>query len=331
VFLLQSLKTSIRKRAKNYRRSLLIFLQLQLFITLISWPILLSWGLPISLAGFIGNFIFSPFLMLFLLLSALIFFSELCGLPNTSFIALLELLTSWWLKLIMLGSRSWLIAFAKPSLIVFLALLASTGFALHHKKFIKTGISVLVLTFFLCAWLCFFYFQKPTGAYTKQISCFEKELIFIRSHKKSILIDPGILGRRVSAPSWVFYTLVPELIKTEGITHIDYLILLKSSPMTFNAVAALCQKLSVDHVYLVNWSGSLSHHGWYSWEKLLSTLNNYHSKLSFIDKSLTLALDNGDTLTLIPTQKTVKRNKLSYPEVFITAMVNSRRIDIQPY
>src|SRR5262245_46384432 len=93
------------------------FIHVQLFITLISLPILIAWGMPISLLTFAGNLLLSPVLTVFLLLASLIFFCHMLFIPCGILIKLLEQVTSWWLHAMMVGNNSWLIALKLPSCI----------------------------------------------------------------------------------------------------------------------------------------------------------------------------------------------------------------------
>ena len=99
---------------------LMNFIYIQLLVTLISLPILVWWGIPISLLSPIGNLIFTPLLTIFLFLASLIFFLELFYIPNQWLIYLLEIVTRFWNYLITFGSNGSLIGFAKPPLWFFI-------------------------------------------------------------------------------------------------------------------------------------------------------------------------------------------------------------------
>src|SRR5260370_32295969 len=81
----------------QWQQSLLKSIQLQLFISFISLPFLIGWGLPISLLTPVSTLIFGPFLTCFLLISSLIFFLKLFYVPNAALVSCLELITSVWL------------------------------------------------------------------------------------------------------------------------------------------------------------------------------------------------------------------------------------------
>jgi len=105
------------------QRWFLRFIQVQLFITTISLPILLSWGLPISLLSPLGNLIFFPVLVLFLLLSSLVFFFEIIHIPNEWLIYCLEKVTLAWFSILSIGNGATaLIGFSKPPKLFLIAL-----------------------------------------------------------------------------------------------------------------------------------------------------------------------------------------------------------------
>lgn len=104
---------SILKRTEKF---LVRSFQLQLYLTLISGPILVYWGLPISLASPIGNIVFHPLLTLFLFLSSLIFFCQILHIPHGICIYGLQKTSHLFHYLLGLGSQQWLMGFIKPPL-----------------------------------------------------------------------------------------------------------------------------------------------------------------------------------------------------------------------
>lgn len=67
--------------------------------------------------------------------------------------------------------------------------------------------------------------------------------------KKLVLVDPGVIGQRISSCSWIEYTLIPHIIKTTGKTRINHIILLQPNKVTFDAIALLCTKIEVKNIY----------------------------------------------------------------------------------
>ncbi len=240
---------------------LLKFAFVQLIITLVSLPILIWWGLPLSLASPIGNLIFAPFLTAFLLTSSLIFFTELVGIPNMALIGLLEWITETWTWLLSWGSSSWLVSFAVPSTIM-LIVLPLIAIAIVHAPVLDTVIKKCsALLCVLAIAMCSLKLGAPITGLGK-LECNKGAITIIRNQKQTVVIDPGVLGRRASATSWVEYTLIPELNKQYGTATIDHLVLTKPGTLLFRAITTLLQKTTVKTIYLVVWDGELSKSGW---------------------------------------------------------------------
>jgi beta-lactamase superfamily II metal-dependent hydrolase len=279
----------------------LIFIHIQLFITLISLPFLIWWGLPLSLASPLGNLIFAPFLTLFLLLSSIIFFCELFYIPNNLLIILLEHITHFWLAICQMGSRSWLIALKKPSLIIILLIFITAFAILHHKKLGDIRINTLML---LClfSFSCVYLKNNPgCDIRTNFIACAKGRLEIIQTSTQTILIDPGVLGTRISAPQFVLYNLVPELTK-QGINYIDYVITNNISVMTFRALAQLCRKIIIKKIYMPAWIGTENYNQiWQAWEELLAISKKCNTQIILLEKDIiTLNIEKNNTITLTP-------------------------------
>lgn len=234
---------------------LLKFIHIQLFVSLISLPILVSWGLPISCMAPVGNFIFGPFLLLFLGLSCLIFFTEILYIPNSFFIWCLEQLTTLWHKLLNFGSQSWLISFCKPSPWFFVLLIGATVAIVVHKRLSSPGKSSLCFAVLLALAYGYLVFLNTPRYAIEQIPCYGKTLTAIKAPHQFALIDPGVLGRRISAPSWVEYSLLPHIRSTYGTNCLDHLVLLAPGIVLFDAVTQLISLIPVRHIYLPFWSG----------------------------------------------------------------------------
>ncbi len=302
------------KRIRNKIRFLvpraLRYIQLHLFITLFSWPLLMHWGLPLSYASMVGNLIFTPFLSSFLLLSSLIFFCELLYIPTTPLIILLELLTKIWTGLLSFGSRSWLVSFAQPSYLLAVALPVGACALVQYKKLLsplKSTISLILFTI-----LTGLFLKIPLKNETKitTVPCFSKELIVFTSSGKTALIDPGPLGRTIGAPSWVRYTLVPTLIK-QGVPQIELIICTCPSSTTFRALTALVEAFAVKKIIMPAWKGKLFNTGWASWEALCISGKNCCTEIILINNTCTFTVGN-ERLILHQAQKVTTKNNLSF-------------------
>ena len=252
------------------------FLYIQLFITLGSLPILISWGLPLSIMSPVGNLLFTPFLMLFLLLSSLIFFLELLHIPNALLIYFLEKTVTGWTSVLSLNSPTWLIGFSQPSIVFFIVLIVATFFIVHHKKLGQPSKGILCFSLLLI--LAFSYLKWHSNPpHTSQLECNKGVITLFHKNNQTIMIDPGVLGRRASTQSWIEYTLLSELNKAYGSTAIDHLIILQPGALAFEAVEFLCKQANVKNIYLTSWHGNANKSFYRAYGLLKTTLSHKNS------------------------------------------------------
>ena len=108
-------------------------LSLQLFVSLISLPVIIAWGLPLSLLSPLGIIIFGPLLTLFLFICALLFVSQLCGVPNGWLVMLLEGLSIGWRMCAPTWLDHFLYGFAMPPWWVLVAVPVVTLGVMHLR------------------------------------------------------------------------------------------------------------------------------------------------------------------------------------------------------
>lgn len=232
-------------------------LQIQFFLTIISLPILINWGLPVSLASTIGNIIFAPILTIFLFISSLIFFFELLGFSNDLLIYFLDQITSLWYKLLSLGSTKWLLTFPRASYLILILFPLIALLVLQHKKLNNLRNSTI----------CFALILLFAGIYLKTLNITDtletlennnKKIIINYKDKKINLIDHGALGRSSSPNSWLEYNLIPHLIKKFGHSEINKIEISNINFRTIKAVECLSQKTKINkivfnkHFYNIN-------------------------------------------------------------------------------
>lgn len=305
------LKTFHRK-ARRFAPSLQKYFQIQLFISLCSWPFLAAWGIPLSPASLVGNLLFAPVLSLFLLVSSLLFFTELLYLPNGILVYFLELITAVWHALLTLGNRSWLFTMGHPPFFLSGLLPAIAGTILLYKPFSAKQRIGVFLALYLCAGsvIPFIYSYRSL---VLTLPYYGKELTLIRSRRETALIDPGIIGRRISAVQHIRYTLLPFLIKN-GITHLDTVIIAKPSHMVFKALSALVEGFPVQVIIMPTWQGTLPNRAWASWEQLLKQARRYNTEIRMVDTPLKNACGRY-TILAIPDKRLSRKNRCSYHEL----------------
>ncbi|MBP6870093.1 hypothetical protein KBC04_04375 [Candidatus Babeliales bacterium] len=228
----------MQQKFQKIKTNFLLFLELQLLISLVICPMLIAWGLPISMMSIVGNLIFAQFLTVFIFLSALLFSSDILGIPNYFIAQALEWVTQIWHYLLSFGTADWLVGF--PLWIFPISLIfAATGCFIYK---IKMSQNYRILTLgILCLAIPTIHtiFQAQSALITVQQGL--QKMHLIKARGKVYAFDCGALGARPSSLSWIEYTLIPTVIKAIGATHIDALILCKSNSRTAQA-AKECMK-----------------------------------------------------------------------------------------
>ena len=284
---------------------------LQLCISLISWPFLYYWGLPITPASLLGNLLFAPFLLIVLLLSSVLFLCELLLLPHWP-APLLELCTSLWWYTLTTSNKSWIFFFAHPPQwwIHLIPIITVILLCIRMKRLLRIKLYIILMI------LSGIILPRTKGTSFTTLNYFDKELTLLQSGTNGILIDEDIvLGRRLSAQKQITFTLIPHLTK-KGITDLT-IIISKPSIMVFKALSTLVESFPVHTIYLPSFTGTLKNTGWYSWEKLLKKAQQHETTLIQVRNQYTLSL-HSTTISITPANKPTKRNNLTYHQLTYT-------------
>ncbi|MDR3646493.1 MAG: hypothetical protein P4L22_03055 [Candidatus Babeliales bacterium] len=224
---------------------LLETLKLQLFLNLISFIILIHWGMPISLMSPIGNIFFAPFITIFLVLSSLVFFCEILTISNIWLTYCLEIFTKFWLKLLSFNYESWKITFAKPHFIISSLVIILAVLALKHKKIQSTFTRVICLIF-IFIFLLIYTKLSTWGNSFEVLMHRNKQILIICNNNKVTLQDKGVLER--ASWYWIQYDLVSHLIKKFGHCNVDELILNSINKENKNQVKLLSKRCNIKNV-----------------------------------------------------------------------------------
>ncbi len=226
------------------------FLEFQIFLNLVSWPILLHWGLPVSILSPIGNIIFAPIFLVFILVSGLLFFSEILNIPNFFLVFILDKTTDIWEYFLGFGSDYFLWAGVRPPVYFSVLIIFLTFFVLKNKKLFSTKlhkiggfISIFILGFSLL------YLHKPAKL-IKNIKCGSKSARIINHKNQTTVIFDAPIFSRLSPGSWVSFKLIPELIKETGSFNVDNLIILRPTKLTLNIAKFLHKNYGLKNIYL---------------------------------------------------------------------------------
>ncbi|KKQ10659.1 MAG: hypothetical protein US22_C0058G0005 [candidate division TM6 bacterium GW2011_GWF2_36_6] len=267
---MKNLKTKIYKYFSNYITS---FLQAQLVVSIISIPILVGWGLPTSLMTFVGNLIFAPVLIAFLIISSLIFFTQILRIPNQLLISILKIISHSWISFLELGKRSWLYGFYKPhTAILILIPIFSFGilYLIRFRSTLFKTITMATLLFSVVLGLTIF----PYFAHKHTTKCFAdgKLMVDIDENFKVKFVDNGFFNKHQSVDKLVDYDIRQFLIKNTGNINIDSLVLLRPGYRTFKAGSECCSKLNIRELSLPYFDGSkFKKHAWHEYFNLKKT------------------------------------------------------------
>jgi hypothetical protein len=246
----------------NIKKYIHDFLLCQLVVTLVSLPILVFWGLPLSLMSIVGNLIFLPFLTLFLLLSSIIFFTELLFIPNGIFTISLDFITEWWLYFLHYGKKEWLIGFSHPKILSAIILIQiAINIFLHRKikRYLLTAnyaaLVIILVTFTLATRV-----TKETKFFIPD----SQEKLFIETHCDNTitLTDHGFFSKKTSPEKAVLFDFRPYLTQKFGTITIKELIEKRPGQRSFRAIGAICSLLPVKKIKLAYFKSKLNKNGW---------------------------------------------------------------------
>lgn len=189
---------------------------LHCLMLLVSLPILVLWGLPISIMVLAGNLIIVPLVTLFLCLAALLFFLQLLYLPCGLLGSLLNTITSALNWLLKLGSESWLIGFAKPPGIMVLCISGICLYVLsqlHTKKYNTCMSIITILAVNILFYAGYTHLQRINY---KNKEVLPKLWIVKDSSGSFSLHDHGACARKRSIEKFATYEVTPAIIKEVG-------------------------------------------------------------------------------------------------------------------
>jgi len=230
-------------------------LQLQLFLSCLSLPIMLWWGLPFSLLSIIGNLIFTPFLMLFLFLGSVLFLCGLCNYYPPTLIFLLDTVTRFWLLLLSFPNRPLLLYGKTPHFLILCAIPLAAFYVMGSRRIHQSAIRTALLIGILV--VSFVALKAPISPNAPEIlplACGKSHHYFIYTQDKTALILTNAYLFSQEYESWAEYTLCSQLAQKYGRIKIDYLIILKPQAHTLSMAIALCNKCRPREIYVPFWS-----------------------------------------------------------------------------
>jgi hypothetical protein len=311
----------------SVKRSVIKHVHLHFFLTLISLPILIVWGLPLSVVAPVGNFIFNFVLVWFLSLSSLIFFTELCGIPNSYLVLALEYLTRGWLWCLNKGYSWFLIGFATPSLVI-LGLLPIVVFILVHYRFTHPplrNVGSLILVFCGMMVLCMWYTTANLGLHAVEGS--RGKAFIMQTSTGTNVIDGGVFTSTPST-SWAQYTLSAELLKKTGSNKINTLILCCPSSRTFEAATVFLKTMAISTIFIPGWQGRLSYKHWKAYRVFKTQAAEHNCKVRFINPDREYIVDECCKMRVISPKKVKKCAWGTYSGLIVMCQIDNEEVTL---
>jgi hypothetical protein len=241
---------------ESVKKNVYTFIGLQLFISCVTLPLFAWWGLPQSYLAPVGNIVFSPILTLFLLISTLLFFCALIGLPIGLLCSSLEQVTQLWNYLLSWGPCAPFIPGIKPPLLLGLGM-PLAAFAIVQYKHGTMLIKIILFSLLLILYYGLLYALYTPQTVITSFPCHIRSVHLIMHKGALTIIDPGALGQRPSGISWCEYTLIPAIIKITGRTTVDHWIMLRPGKIAFEAVTNAAYKVRIKNIYIPWWQNHI--------------------------------------------------------------------------
>lgn len=230
--------TRVKQAISSYIYS---FFELQFIITIMSLPILIAWGMPISIMGPLANFVFTPLLIIFLWCCCCTTILALANISIPIFYQITNCLADVWIYLLSFSHPSWLIAI--PSSMIKISLvfcLIIVGMYWYIKPSSKQASMVLMGLWCIIIALQPWYTTKPNTL--QQVD--NLKLWYIKLGNSCYLIDNGALSTRKNLYTHIDFTILPQLIKHTGHATVDTLILCKPCNQICKIAQACVQQLN---------------------------------------------------------------------------------------
>lgn len=302
------------------------FITLQLFISCISFPILSLWGIPQSLLAPFGNIIFTPFFTIFLFLSTLIFFAYILCLPTHMLMWCLEKTTILWNTVLSFKIPVPFIACIQPPISICIIVPLCALWIVMHKKYQKNIYAIPLLLSLLCATHLTLYFLYTPQSLIHTLDCHGGTVTILKDKSTLVVIDPGFIGKRISATSWCEYTLLPEIIKKTGNRSIDHFICLRPGKNLFDALEQLNNKTQIHNIYIPWWTNHIPSHCWRSYAMLKKSTINNNGKIHTISTSEKKI--NDIFLTIKTTNEIRYYHDAQFQQHYVEGIIDNNHISI---
>ena len=195
----------------------------QNLITIAILPIYSSWGIEFHFLSLIGNFIFLPFLIAYLMLSFLLFIAFCFQSCSFSLVYLLKQLTEWWLSLMhFFSSICPDISFAfldQPLMNYSLCWGILILFFIFIDIKTETIKKTLFISFFCLFFALFILNTQKTSRTHKLVDQRSKKFLIRHAGKNNILLFALSEKKVIPKKDFLDYVIIPEIIKSFGISN----------------------------------------------------------------------------------------------------------------
>ena len=220
----------------------LTFLELQLFILLVSWPLCIWWGIPLNPTSILGNLLMAPCITVMLALCSLITVGLLLGFECTFLITCFENCSTWWSMVLEYAPKLPNIVCACPHPLMLIPLALSPWIIVAY---VRESDKKIIL--FICFAVSLYGLLKAIEPQTFSHIFKHSQHLFIlgKYRNKTFLIDFG-KSRRTNSNAYVIKRyLIPEWYRMVGTNFIDYVLVLKSSPSVEHFYTELQKKITL--------------------------------------------------------------------------------------
>jgi hypothetical protein len=247
----------------------------QTFLTLVSLPILVAWGLPLSYLTPVGTLLFTPILTAYLWCALAVFFTALCAIPNSYCIAALQYVSDWWLWILGLIKTPWQIGFVCPPIGVLIFIPVSAFALVWYLRMRSLAMITGSLLLLLFGWILFLRALPQQKKITVEHDNGKQITAFNTNNCITIVDSSSCCSSMVDGSNWIAYHALPTITMQTGASHIDQFIVLHPRQRTFEALTALIEKGMIHDVQIPYWHGHIPFNAWCAYKTLQKTITAY--------------------------------------------------------
>lgn len=274
-----------------FSRWLLQASAIQVFLTLVSLPILVAWGLPLSYLTPVGTLLFTPILTVYLWCAFVVFCTTLCAIPNGFCIKALQYVSDWWLWMLGLIKTPWQIGFVCPPYALLFCIPISACAVVWYMRNRSLGYTTLYLIALLTFWIIALRILPQQKHVTVEHTNGKKLHVFNSNKQITIVDTDSCCSSMVDGANWIAYHALPIITQKTGASHIDHFIILHPRQRTFEALRNLIEKGMVRKISVPYWKGRIPLNAWKAYKELSSTAATYAHTINPLKNNKSMMID----------------------------------------